>query len=543
MKKRLLFVAALCLGSAFFTATAQNKTLGVGISTPNPNAALHVESPTNNQGFIMPRLTTTQRTGMAALLTAGDKGLMLFDTDLNTIYIWNGTGWKSTADVAGSITISTTGLDTLGRFKINNNSSFSHAVYAETNGDSLSSAVHGNNKGHGFGVFGKSAGSKFASAAVYGEHVGTGDAAGAFRISNSSNPYSALFGETSGTGPAIFGSQKGLGRGGQFQITNTANTNAALRSFTSGTGNSGFFTINNASSTSPGILTTTNGTGAAIVAENAGSGNGFSGLFRNSHAANTYPAIQASTTGTGTGVRVMQNTGPGGGIDVYMQNTSSSSTGLSVQQQGTGTAGTFDITNPVSNATALFASTNGSGGQALSTYSTGNGRAAYFQLNNNASSSPAVTVISNGTGSSRALESFHNGTGDAIYGQANSGSGGNFQNVNSSNTASALFAMTNAAGGHALGLINSAEGSALTIFQGGMKISTVTLSGGGTVTQRAVAYTIDTNTYTLGFSAASGDIFYVFNAGAAGSANFAGISIPQGTGVTIINMGGTLRAF
>jgi hypothetical protein len=27
---------------------AQNKTLGVGTASPNPNAALHVESPTNN---------------------------------------------------------------------------------------------------------------------------------------------------------------------------------------------------------------------------------------------------------------------------------------------------------------------------------------------------------------------------------------------------------------------------------------------------------------------------------------------------------------
>ena len=76
MRKFLL--AGLCL---FVNCTsllfAQNKTLGVGVATPNPNAALHVESPTGNQGFIMPRLTSSQREAMIPLLTAADKGLML----------------------------------------------------------------------------------------------------------------------------------------------------------------------------------------------------------------------------------------------------------------------------------------------------------------------------------------------------------------------------------------------------------------------------------------------------------------------------------
>jgi hypothetical protein len=66
------------------TAVAQNKTLGVGVVTPNPNAALHVESPTANQGFIMPRLTTAQRTATSfvSALAAVDNGLLVYDTDL-----------------------------------------------------------------------------------------------------------------------------------------------------------------------------------------------------------------------------------------------------------------------------------------------------------------------------------------------------------------------------------------------------------------------------------------------------------------------------
>jgi hypothetical protein len=72
MKKTVLFLLFL----ASMQAYAQKKNLGVGTPAPNPNAALHVESPTNDQGFIMPRLTTTQRTSLATVLTATDNGLM-----------------------------------------------------------------------------------------------------------------------------------------------------------------------------------------------------------------------------------------------------------------------------------------------------------------------------------------------------------------------------------------------------------------------------------------------------------------------------------
>jgi len=60
----------------FIAGYSQNKTLGVGTSLPNPNAALHVESPSNNQGFIMPRLTTAQRTSISPL-SISDVGLMV----------------------------------------------------------------------------------------------------------------------------------------------------------------------------------------------------------------------------------------------------------------------------------------------------------------------------------------------------------------------------------------------------------------------------------------------------------------------------------
>lgn len=42
-------------------------------------------------GFQLPGLTTSQR--LALSVTVADKGLEVFDTTLNTVMVWDGTGW------------------------------------------------------------------------------------------------------------------------------------------------------------------------------------------------------------------------------------------------------------------------------------------------------------------------------------------------------------------------------------------------------------------------------------------------------------------
>jgi hypothetical protein len=632
MKKHVL--AGLLLSFTFCAAVAQNKTLGVGATTLNPNAALHVEAPTGNQGFIMPRLTTAQRnaTGFTSVLDLDDNGLMVYDTDLKSLFIWDGAKWITSAHVEGgprlilpytdtllaapnfsnvlrmvyagsgtesvgvahfenmnpdngftpifgrtnsaingvadfvvtnpannndALGVSTVGVGTGGSFRVNNPASQSYGVYGETNGDSLSAAVHGNNIGNGFGVFGKSSGSKFASAAVYGEHTGTGDAAGAFRISNSANTYSALYGETNGsgsaiyaqttgTGVAVFANQNGTARAGQFQIVNPTNTSAALRAYTDGLSNAGFFTINNVTNTFPGVFTTTNGTGAALSAENTGAGNGFAGSFMTTDAANGFPAIQAGTKGNAPGVRVFQDpTSIGGGMDVFIQNPANNALGFAVSHEGTGGAGSFNINNASSASTSLYASTNGTGA-ALDARNNGTGRIAYFNLNNASSTSPGVTIVSNAAAGSRSLEVFHDGAGDAVYGQTNAagGSAGNFTVNNAASTASSLFASTNSPNGHAIGAMNNANGRAFSMFSGGLKVSTATLSGGTSIPVRAAAYVISGGgpySFDAGFTLEEGDMFYFFN-NTVTSVEVSGFSIPAGTGKTYIYLAGGLRA-
>ncbi|GIL22817.1 MAG: hypothetical protein BroJett042_13300 [Bacteroidota bacterium] len=75
---------------------AQN-SVGIGVINPSPNAVLHLASPGNNQGLIIPQLTTTQRTAAAFQnnLTTNDSGLIVFDTTANAFYFWNGSAWEA----------------------------------------------------------------------------------------------------------------------------------------------------------------------------------------------------------------------------------------------------------------------------------------------------------------------------------------------------------------------------------------------------------------------------------------------------------------
>jgi hypothetical protein len=469
---------------------AQNKTLGVGTNTPNSNAALDVVSPTNNQGLLMPRLTTAQRISMA--LGPADIGLLVYDLTTNSVQTWDGTAWSdasvtnkialpyadtvanaplntnlfrivNTGTVAGGVGVAhfenlnvnsnfttlfvrnagtnsagyfqmltntapsaalrgitnsnvTNGHGVLGvtsgtggsagYFQINNASSLKYAITGTSNGGALGAGVFGENTGTGFGIFGKSNGTVLGSAAVYGEQTGTGDAAGAFRITNATSTYSALYGETNGSGPAVFGTQLGTGRAGQFQINNAANTNAAVRGFTDGTGNAGFFTINNAANSLSGIYSTTNGTGSSILAENTGTGMGIDIAMPNvSSTANGLNIIQS-----GNGYSIYsKSTGTNENAWFEVANAASSGSPVVGITSGTGTAGFFQVTNATSGTTAVFGTTNSNVGGATSPggvvgISTGTGSVGgAFRVNNVSSTFPAIYAQTNGTGNSLVL--------------------------------------------------------------------------------------------------------------------------------------------
>lgn len=91
-----------CVFTIFFCLhrlSAQN-SVGIGTQTPNPNAVLELVSPGNDQGLLVPRLTTQQRIAdtFTSRLTDAENGLMVFDIDEGAFYFWVAGQWQSVSN-------------------------------------------------------------------------------------------------------------------------------------------------------------------------------------------------------------------------------------------------------------------------------------------------------------------------------------------------------------------------------------------------------------------------------------------------------------
>ncbi|MEL6557224.1 MAG: hypothetical protein AAFQ94_03515 [Bacteroidota bacterium] len=115
MKNPARVFRKVVLTSAFiwlvtFFATAQ-RSVGIGTSTPNPNAVLELVT-TGDQGLLLPRMTTAQRTAtsLTSILTNTDNGLTVFDTDDGNMYFWYNGSW-----ITSSVTLTPgAGIDIVG---------------------------------------------------------------------------------------------------------------------------------------------------------------------------------------------------------------------------------------------------------------------------------------------------------------------------------------------------------------------------------------------------------------------------------------------
>ncbi len=69
--------------------------VGIGTTSPNSNAMLDIDvsSLSTKKGFMPPRMTTTEKNTLGSSLALTDKGMFVFDTDLNAFYYWNGSEW------------------------------------------------------------------------------------------------------------------------------------------------------------------------------------------------------------------------------------------------------------------------------------------------------------------------------------------------------------------------------------------------------------------------------------------------------------------
>ena len=106
MLQRLVVLWLLYTGG-ILTGYSQN-SVGIGTEAPNPRAVLHLVSPGNNQGLLIPAMTTDTRTDEAFVTTLGnaENGLLVYDSDLNTFYHWVNDTWVPLAGgaIGGDLT-------------------------------------------------------------------------------------------------------------------------------------------------------------------------------------------------------------------------------------------------------------------------------------------------------------------------------------------------------------------------------------------------------------------------------------------------------
>lgn len=90
--RKILFLLAILISNLLM---AQEGSVGIGIQTPNEKAVLHLVAPNNDQGFLVPKLTTTQRNNFSSQLTSNENGMMVYDSDLNQFFFWLTDHWEA----------------------------------------------------------------------------------------------------------------------------------------------------------------------------------------------------------------------------------------------------------------------------------------------------------------------------------------------------------------------------------------------------------------------------------------------------------------
>lgn len=83
MKKIRLFLLTIV-----YCNLVSAQTIGIGTATPNSKAALDISS--TSKGLLIPSMTGAQRTAIAS----PPNGLMVYDTDINQFYHYDGTAWR-----------------------------------------------------------------------------------------------------------------------------------------------------------------------------------------------------------------------------------------------------------------------------------------------------------------------------------------------------------------------------------------------------------------------------------------------------------------
>jgi uncharacterized protein (TIGR02145 family) len=79
----------ILLTAVLFTALSTMAQVAINTGGTNPDASAMLDVKSTEKGILIPRMTTAQRTG----ISSPAQGLMVYDTDLDAFYFYDGTEW------------------------------------------------------------------------------------------------------------------------------------------------------------------------------------------------------------------------------------------------------------------------------------------------------------------------------------------------------------------------------------------------------------------------------------------------------------------
>jgi trimeric autotransporter adhesin len=259
--KKIYYILTFLLCVHVQTANAQMGVNSTG-ALPATSAMLDVSSTT--KGFLMPRLTTTQRSAITSPAT----GLMIFNTTINEMEIYQSGVWRTASRLnvpllmTGSTAIGSTAI--IEAFNFGTGDGIKVSANTAIRGLGTSTGIYGEATA-GTGTFGKSDSYR----GVWGRGVTTGDGVVGDAVSGK-----GVKGITTGSGIGVYGEA---------------------------TAGSGDAVIGDANSGTGGYFRSASGTGVAAISSSS------YGLVAENTSA-TVPVVQVGNLSGGTGIEVIAST-------------------------------------------------------------------------------------------------------------------------------------------------------------------------------------------------------------------------------------------
>jgi len=86
----------------FVASSVFGQSVGIGNTTFTPDAQSILDIQSTTKGVLLPRVTSLDRTTVISPTPGSDLGLMVYDTDTDSYWYWDGALWQELPNVSNT---------------------------------------------------------------------------------------------------------------------------------------------------------------------------------------------------------------------------------------------------------------------------------------------------------------------------------------------------------------------------------------------------------------------------------------------------------